>query len=253
MQIFFAIASSRLPWTGATSGGFSIIGFSLGGGISMSFAAHFPYLLNSIILLAPGGILRAMPNEYESIFFRYPSIVPSRYLRKLVGKVLGVDLAGVPHSGTELKRTILSQADAKVPGKSKSMETRALNAPDAVQWQFDNHQGFIHSFISTIQLGPITHQQSDWNKICNIIKGESMGMPGSSLSCKIYNSKILVVFGDSDGVVVGKDVSEDLVQMLGGPEHVEFKTVPGGHGFPLPSSDEVVKHISDFWKLEVVD
>lgn len=50
-----------------------------------------------------------------------------------------------------------------------------------------------------------------------------------------------MIFGESDGIVVAKEVSEDLTKMLGGADHVEFKVVPGGHGFPVPSSDEVVK------------
>ncbi len=208
----------------------------------MSFAAHFPYLINSIILLAPAGILRYMPGDYETIFFRYPSLVPSWYLKRLVGKILGVDLAGAP----------AGLAEAEDNSLGTSLNSKAPNVPAIVQWQFDNHQGFVHSFINTIQHGPIMHQQSDWKKVCNIIKGESPGMQSSSQSCKIYNSKILGIFGDADAVVVRKHVSEDLEQMLGGPQHVDFKTVAGGHGFPVPSSDEVVKHISNFWKLTPV-
>ena len=52
MQTFFSTASSSLPWTGAESGGFSVVAFSLGAGIAMAFAAEFYYLINSIILLA---------------------------------------------------------------------------------------------------------------------------------------------------------------------------------------------------------
>ena len=41
----------------------------------MSFTAHFHYLVNSIVLLAPAGIQRRMPDAYKSIFFRLHSIV----------------------------------------------------------------------------------------------------------------------------------------------------------------------------------
>ena len=75
MQVFFALASSSLSWTGAGSnGGFSIIGFSLGGGITMSFVARFLYLVNSVVLLAPVNILRRLPKDYKSIFFQYASV-----------------------------------------------------------------------------------------------------------------------------------------------------------------------------------
>ncbi|KAI9849539.1 MAG: hypothetical protein M1837_004159 [Sclerophora amabilis] len=249
MQIFFALASSPLSWTGDASGGFSIIGFSLGGGITVSFAARFPYLINSIILLAPAGILRSMPGDYESIFFRFPSIFPSSYVRKMVGRVLGVDLET---ARTNAKGT--SPVEKQSPQESRSWKPQKPDVPAVVQWQFDNHQGFVHSFINTIQHGPIMHQQSEWKILCDIIKGESLGKaPGGGAPCKLHNSKILAIFGDADAVVVEREVSKDLGQMLGGPDHVEFKTVPGSHGFPIPSSEEVVKHISDFWELKVID
>lgn len=147
----------------------------------------------------------------------------------------------------------LVQTKFKVAGESKPSVNQKFDMPAIVQWQIDNHQGFIHSFINTIQHGPIQHQHSDWYKICRIIKGESSGIQGFSLPCRIQNSKILVIFGEIDDIIVGKEVSEDLIQILGGEEHVEFKIVPGNHGFPVASCEEVVKHIAEFWKLEIVD
>ena len=132
-----------------------------------------------------------MPGDYKTFFSRFASMVPSRYLRRLVGKILGVDLAGVLASRAEAKDDNLGRAEAKVP-RTTSMDNKTLNVPVIVQWQPNRHQGFIHSFINTIQHGPIMHQQSDRIKICKIIKSESSGVQSSSQSCKIYNSKILV-------------------------------------------------------------
>ena len=75
-------------------------------------------------------------------------------------------------------------------------------------------------------------------------------MPGATLSSKIYNSKILVILRDADRIVVAKGLSEDLGQMLG-PEHMKFRRVPDGHGFSVLSGAEVIKHILDFWELDV--
>ena len=36
-------------------------------------------------------------------------------------------------------------------------------------------------------------------------------------------------------------VSKDFRRLLGSVEHVKVETVPGGHGFPIPSCDELVK------------
>ena len=212
----------------------------------MSFAAHYPYLINSIILLAPAGILRYVPDEYENFFFRRSSWVPSRYLRKLVGKLLGVDVANRPNA---LRDADNEDTGPEVPQKKQQFGKQTLDIPAVVQWQFDYHQGFCHSFVDTIAYGPIMHQQSDWQKACNVINGNAPIDPLNKSGSKLRNSKFLVIFGDSDGVVAGEHVSEDLKTMLGGSQHVEFRTVPGDHGFPVTSSDDVIKHISDFWNI----
>ena len=244
MQIFFATASSSLSWTGAESGGFSIVGFSLGGGIAMAFAADFYYLVNSIILLAPGGIIRRLPAEYRTVFFRYPSLLPPSYLRKLVGKALGLKVSEsiVGYS----RRYRQSQMAPEIAQEVTIVEKKVLDIPEIVQWQFDNHKGFIHSFISTLHYGPIQYQHSDWKRVCSIVQGNAAATPPLSHQSKLFNSKILVVFGDADGVVLAKEVSADLLDMIGDSEHVEVKVVAGDHGFPVPSCDEVAKHISDF-------
>ncbi|KAL9100975.1 MAG: hypothetical protein Q9163_003717 [Psora crenata] len=248
MQFLFAAASSSLSWTGRASEGFSIIAFSLGGAITMSFAADFPYLINSIILLAPAGIIRKLPKEYETSFFRYPHLVPFSYLRRTVGKIVGVDLS--PHPIDFTSRDEPDKPGPNVAQGAQAVEKAPLDVPAIVQWQFDNHRGFVHSFINTIQHGPLLHQHADWEKVCNVIKGDIAKTTPASRSSKLFNSKILVIFGDTDSIIVAKDVSEDLSKMIGGAEHVQFKLVPGGHGFPVPSSDEVVRHITEFWGLQ---
>ena len=203
----------------------------------MSFAAHFPQLVNSIILLAPAGILRSMPDDYENTFIRFPSLVPASYLRRIVGKILGVALV-IPPVKSELE-------------VSHSRKSFYPDVPAIVQWQFDFHKGFLYSFVNTIKYGPIMHQQPDWIKTCSMIRGE-IQEAGSAPPSKLHNSKLLVIFGDADGVVVAKEVSEDLETLLGGKEHLVVKMVPGGHGFPVPSSEQIIQYISEFWNLSVI-
>lgn len=248
-QILISLASSPLSWTGASAGGFSIIGFSLGGGITMSFVARFPYLIRSIILLAPSGIIRSLPSGYRSIFFRYPSLVPSSYLRRLVGCLLGTKLGMMPQIRTEEKESPVREAESQLSPNSALGAKQTIDMSSVTQWQFDNHRGFLHSFVNTIQYGPVQHQQSDWNKVCEIIKGKRKY--GSEYrSYNHQNSKILFIFGDSDEIIFGKEIIEDFEKMLGGSEKVQFKIVAGNHSFPVLSSEEVVRHIFDFWTAE---
>lgn len=229
-QIVLAVNSSKLSWTGSDSGGFSMIGYSFGGGVAMSFAAHFPYLVRSIVLLAPGGIIRSLPDGYKNVFFRHPSLIPSRYLKRLVGKALVLNLNSLPHmSHNQTDETMSREEDSHMPGN------RISDISDVVQWQYDHHQGFIHSFINTIQHGPLMHQHSDWRRVCENFSGK----------------KILVVLGDSDDIVTKQEMSEDLSRICDNPELVEVQSVAGTHG-DLPKSHEVVKLISDLWGLKMV-
>ena len=69
-----------------------MIGFSLGGAIMMYLGADYPYLINRIVLLGPGGILRRLPAEYGWFCFRYPWLFSKHCLKRRVGQVLGVRL-----------------------------------------------------------------------------------------------------------------------------------------------------------------
>lgn len=244
LQIFFAAASSSVSWFGEESGGFSIVAFSLGGGIAMAFAADFYHHVNSIVLLAPGGIIRRLPAEYETVFFRYPFLLPSSYLRRLVGATLGLKVSksatgySVPHDQSHIPGETARDAE--------TVRRKVLNIPGIVRWQFDNHRGFIHSFVNTIQYGPFQYQHSDWRRVCSIVKGDTAGTPPSSHRSRLFDSKILLVFGDADSIVLAGEVSADLLHIIGDPEHVEIKVVAGNHGFPVPSCDEVAEHISNF-------
>ncbi|MCJ1300434.1 hypothetical protein MMC08_003231 [Hypocenomyce scalaris] len=82
------------------------------------------------------------------------------------------------------------QNGPEVAQEAKITEKRLLDVPAIVQWQFDEHKGFMHSFIDTIKHGPLMHQHSDWTKACNIIKGNTAGTSISDQSSKLFNSQI---------------------------------------------------------------
>ena len=55
--ILLALTSSPLAWTGDGER-FALIGYSLGGGIVANFTSYFPSLVSSLVLFAPGGLVR---------------------------------------------------------------------------------------------------------------------------------------------------------------------------------------------------
>ena len=224
-----------------------MVAFSLGGGIAIKFAADFPYLVNSIVLLAPGGLIRRLPDDYETVFSCNPALLPDFYARKLVGKALG--LTGLPTRMEGSDGHGKSQAAFERTREAKMMGVEVLDIAGMVQWQFDNHKGFVYSFVNTLQNVPIQNQHSDWKRVCNVIRGDTACTPSSSHASKLFGSKILVILGDADNIVPADEFTADLLEMLGDGDHVEFKIVAGGHGFPVQRCDEVAKYISDFWRL----
>lgn len=233
MQVFFAVVSSPLSWTGRASGGFSMIGFSLGGSTTMSFASHFPYLVNSIILLAPGGLIKTLPEGYTSNLFRYSSYVPSRLLRNLLAKVLDTSLSPSPLPGPKAEPTSIDN----------------LDLPALWQWQFDYHKGFMHSFIDTTQHGPLTHQHEDWKVACSYISGKKSLPSTFPLPCRLNKSNLLVICGLDDSVVISEETREQIAEMLPA-DRLVFRTVSGTHSFPAFNAGDVLKHIYQFWEVQ---
>ena len=227
MQIVFAILSSPLSWTGTET--FSIIGFSLGGAIAMSFASHFPNLIDSIILLAPVGLLRSLPGDYSSFSLHHHEWTPFSYLRRVVASVVGVNP---------------QKQASSTAGSSKRASSDNPDLPALWQWQFDAHEGFVYSFADTIQNGPQLNQQSEWRKLCKIISGSDTDP--STLHCKLRNSRVLLICGESDTVIKADETMAEMSKLLP-DENLVFRTVPGDHGFPIPSGEATLQHIFDFW------
>ena len=249
-HVLFAFTSSPISWTGSTSAGFSLIGFSLGGATAMSFAAHYYYLINSIVLLAPGGILPYVPKDYANPLIHVLGLVPFQCLRRLVAQTVGVDMTNAIRGYTKTDSRVSQQVKVQDSAKTSSgFDDRPLDMPAVVKWQFDYHNGFVHSFLDTIRYGPSMHEHSDWQNFCEIVSGKDSTVDPS---CPLFNSKILVIFGQDDEVVVANHVGNDIKKMLGGPEYFESHLVLGGHGFPVVSSHEVLKHILHFWNVEAL-
>lgn len=164
-----------------------------------------------------------------------------------MGKTLGLKVSHSPIGYGDLRDK--SQMGPEIVQKAQKMGKAVLDIPGIVQWQFDNHKGFIHSFVSTHQYGPIQDQHSDWKRVCSVVKGDAAQTPLSSHSSELFNSRILIIFGEADSLVRADEVSADLLEIIRDPEHIEVKVVAGGHGFPVPSCEEVGEHISNFWGL----
>ncbi|KAI1403911.1 Alpha/Beta hydrolase protein [Hypoxylon fuscum] len=240
-QILLAIVSSPLSWMG-NGNSFSIVAFSLGGPISLEFVGAFPASIRSLVLLGPAGLIRKLPDGYEDQLMHQPELAPSpEALREKVREILGVAPSG-PALNIQLdqKRVIPSEM-------GPSRVEKRFDMGGIIQWQFDHHQGHIHSFQDTVRYGPLQKMETLWGKVCDIIAGRTR--PDTAL----HKSKLLVFFGRDDDVVVGEETTEDILKLLP-PNHLQVEYLPGGHGFPYPNSEKITQTILSFWgsKLSVL-
>ena len=81
--ILLALASSTLSWTG-NGEAFSLIGYSLGGGIVASFTSYFPSLVTSLVLLAPAGLVRESHITLMSRILYNTGIISEPTLERLI-------------------------------------------------------------------------------------------------------------------------------------------------------------------------
>jgi pimeloyl-ACP methyl ester carboxylesterase len=169
--ILLAITSSPLSWTGAGSGRFSIVGCSLGGGIAASFTSHFPRLVNSLVLLAPAGLIRPEKFTLTTKFLYSTGLSPEALLRYLVERRMRTSKDSSAVSSQVRKKDDKVGAGDAVASELSNTPTSSVtmseaypdvNVPASVVWQINHHQGFLTAFMSSIRHAPISGQHADW-------------------------------------------------------------------------------------------
>ncbi|KAI9757723.1 MAG: hypothetical protein M4579_003348 [Chaenotheca gracillima] len=245
-QIFFALASSPLSWTGAASGRFAAIGYSMGGGIAASFTSHFPDLVSSLILLAPAGLLRPSRISYQSKFLYSIGIFPESFLEWLVKRRLR-NAPNIPSTKND-KAQSSNPMVQELPSTEESETSKNslgfnVDAPATVDWQIEHHQGFLGSFMSSIRFAPVTGQEDDWRRIGARLSAQK----GEGNELGLDQGKVLLVLGEKDLAIPKDEVRPDAVEALGGEENVVVKVVDAGHELPITRSDELVGCIVEFW------
>jgi pimeloyl-ACP methyl ester carboxylesterase len=155
-EILIAITSSPLAWTPE---GFSLIGYSLGGGICADFASSFPDMVRGVVLLAPSGMLRPYHAGWKSHIL-YSGFLPERFLLWVVRRRLG---GGTSSSASQTSQDPGMAVGEEIRGTASTAAEHArlsvmrphVTAATAVEWQLDNHDGFVSSFVSSIKYSSI--------------------------------------------------------------------------------------------------
>ena len=182
-QILYALYSSPISWDR-----FSIVGYSLGGGIAVSFAANFGERLESLVLLAPAGLLKA----------------------KSMGLMMKLARGGWVPAMIEnwmLTRQLGARAEAH---SNDAPSDDGMDYAKVMAWQALNHRGFPLAFGSTFRFGPIYDRQEEWKQ-----------------AAKKGIMRIGIMVGEKDAVIP-PSLLPAMVEALGGADRVRGEILPGG-------------------------
>ncbi|KAI0894753.1 alpha/beta-hydrolase [Annulohypoxylon nitens] len=254
-QILLVIASSKLPWTM-----FHLVGYSLGGGLSVSFTRYFPHLVSSLTLVASGGLIRPYHVGWQSRLLYNSGLIPEFLVKILVRRRLRPKDEQQPSAagGADIMSAETKKQLPKGDGDSNGgdgFDSAAISKsrPDVtvasvVRWQVDHHEGFVTAFLSTIRNAPIYAALDDWKHLARILEVRRRLELGNKSECPpgIRSGKILIILGENDPVVVKEEMVEDAERVLG-TDGVEFAVLPGGHEIPFTSSTRVASTIDGFW------
>lgn len=185
-QILLAVTSSSLAWT---PGGFSLIGYSLGGGIAVDFAVAHPAMVNSLVLFAPGGLIRSKHFAWSTRIMY--SWMPDNILQWVVGRRLKTvsvqKKESEPKSGEDaVSEAVNGERDARFEMAQLSKTHPGVTVASVVGWQIQHHQGFVRSFTSSIQNSSIEGKEDTW---------------ATWRKLALRKDKVLIFAGSTDGTM----------------------------------------------------
>lgn len=248
-QIMLVLGSSPISWTGSGNG-FTLVGYSLGGGIAASFTSYFPSLVDTLVLIAPSGVMRTTRIQLSSRLI-YGGLLPDLIRDYLVRR----RIAGPTPSKTSVRQQTTDSvpADPKVennpeaaPGSVEPiLPNSTASAANTVAWQLKANPGFLPSFISSIRYAPISNQHDRWGLIGSRLDAQRAA--GAVLQSGLLEGRVLLLLGKTDGVVVASEVVQDARDALG-MRNVEAHVLQGGHDFVITNSEGCVEKIKQFWE-----
>jgi len=270
-QILYVLASSPLSWLPGTrksgtddaDAGFSIMGYSMGGGIAMAFASYFPALVHDIVLLAPGGLLRPTSNTWQTRLI-FSGWLPDALTSWLVGRRLKF-APNVKTTGAADDNPASGEAGVGKGGGAPMAFGRPVDAAGIVSWQLENHKGFLPAFVSSMRFAPLKGGHAQWEAVGRMLDATRAGQEGSVVNVestiahederenegriaglKLKCGKILMVVGKEDTVIRSYEHVPDAMACLG-ELNLEVLEVDAGHEVPVTKSQEIVEWVWANW------
>lgn len=274
-QILLALASSKLPWTG--DNGFHIIGYSLGGGVAVSFAKYYSHMIRSLVLVASGGLIRSEHVSRRSKILYSEGLLPESLLRWLIRRritpqpaattseaKMANEVVATPSTTTEQPAKKHHKNSDASGGDSFDNAVLSPHRPNStvssvMAWQVQHQQGFLTAFMSSIRHAPIYEQRGDWIKLGQLLaarrkakKVSASEREGEGESAReewlpgLLGGKVLLVLGSTDPVIVKEELIHDATSVLG-EDGFEAVLLDCGHEIVMTKGKEVAGLAARFW------
>ena len=250
--ILLALTSSPISWTG-NGNRFSLIGYSLGGAIVATFTAYFPSLVSSLVLLAPGGLIRKERHTLTNKFLYNTGLLPETALERIIkSRLKGGDTptrATPPKEGVTSAAPVMGEVPEKKPTKAPELSRArpGITVAKVIGWQLDNHPGFVKSFISSIRYGPVSEEHCHWRRLGERLAEQNASTEEEYAEQGLQNGKVLIIGGSKDSLIVKDELIDDATEVLGA-NNVRFEFLDAGHELPISKSREIVRYILHFWQ-----
>ncbi|RDW95298.1 hypothetical protein BP5796_01061 [Coleophoma crateriformis] len=217
-QILLAITSSPLAWTGSSK--FDIVGYSMGGGVVAAFAAYFPNLLSSVVLMGPVGLIR----DHRIVAVRRLPRLAAYFPDWMVERAGRRFMQGLPEHGWPSLR---------VEGRPDVTER------SVIRWLTNNHAGFTKAWTDSMFQCPAwgAETRRAWEKLGQTMLARKGGDE--------YD-KVLVILGETDSVIVKEEFIEDALEVLG-EQNVDICLLTGDHDFGFVQAEEAADTMFTFW------
>jgi hypothetical protein len=152
------------------------------------------------------------------------------------------------HNPSALQKGDFEIDDALV-GEVGATDTHISQVMDsAVQWQLDNHAGFVPAFISAIRHAPITEQYQTYRTIAGRLTAQNSAASHMSDSGpKSMEGKVILILGKDDSIVIREETEEDHRKMLG-EDNLHTIVIDAGHDVPISKPIEVTERLWTAWK-----
>ncbi|KAF9888056.1 hypothetical protein FE257_009321 [Aspergillus nanangensis] len=248
-QIMFVLQSSPLNWMDDDAR-FHLIGYSLGGGLAVSFARTFPDRLRSLTLITPTGLVRSEYIGWQGKLLYKSNWLPASWIRYLVRRRIDVPEEAPPQSQVDLdtyqqtspqnsgNRDASGGSSYDFAPISKRRPHVTVNA--VLAWQTKHHSGFVDAFTSSMSHAPFYQPPTEWMGLASVLANNDRAKRRGL-------SQVLIVLGASDPVVLKDETVEDANNVLG-EDRVSLVVVDAGHEVPITKSAEVADSILTFWQ-----